>query len=126
MSTTSAPDTQRLDFDVEGMTCGSCAARVQKILSRQDGVVSADVNYATAKARVQASPAVDVSVLEAAVAKIGYEIMAPAADQEERASTHDEAHRRAWWRRVVIAWPLSLVVLALSMFAGEAAMMDPT
>ena len=126
MSTTSAPDTQRLDFDVEGMTCGSCAARVQKILSRQDGVASAEVNYATARATVEAEPTVDVAALEAAVAKIGYGISPPPPAGEERHGADDEAHRRAWLRRVVIAWPLSLVVLALSMFAGEAAMMDPT
>ena len=42
----------RLDFAVEGMTCASCATRVQRILSRQPGVESADVNYATSGARV--------------------------------------------------------------------------
>ena len=125
MTTTESPDTQRLDFDVEGMTCGSCAARVQKILSRQDGVVTADVNFATGKARVQTDTDVDVAALEAAVAKIGYGISQPAAGDEP--VVHDEdAARRSWWRRVVIAWPLSLVVLALSMFGGEATMMNPT
>ncbi len=124
MSTTSPPQAQRLDFDVEGMTCGSCAARVQKILSRQEGVVAADVNYATGRARLQVEPSVDVDALEAAVAKIGYGIHAPTA-ASGAAGDDDEEHRRAWWRRVVIAWPLSLVVLALSMFAGETAMMDP-
>ena len=124
MTTTSPPDTQRLDFDVEGMTCGSCAARVQKILSRQDGVVSAEVNYATGKARVEAAEAVDIPRLEAAVAKIGYGLAAPPLAGEAAPEDREDAARRTWWRRVVIAWPLSIVVLALSMFAGEAAMMD--
>ena len=126
MTTTSPPDAQRLDFDVEGMTCGSCAARVQKILSRQDGVVTADVNFATGKARVQAVPDVDVAGLEAAVAKIGYGLVPPPPAGEEPAATDEDAARRAWWRRVVIAWPLSLVVLGLSMFGGEAVMMNTT
>ena len=42
----------RLDFAVDGMTCASCATRLQTILSRQPGVESADVNYATSGARV--------------------------------------------------------------------------
>jgi cation-transporting ATPase V/Cu+-exporting ATPase len=124
MTTTPPEAPQRLDFDVEGMTCGSCAARVQKILSRQEGVLSADVNYATSKARVEAAPSVEVPQLEAAVAKIGYGLAAPPAAGEQPAADAEEASRRAWWRRVVIAWPLSLVVLVLSMFGGEAVMMD--
>ncbi|HXH56199.1 heavy metal-associated domain-containing protein [Iamia sp.] len=41
-----------LDLRVEGMTCGSCAARVEKVLGRQDGVREASVNFATGKAHV--------------------------------------------------------------------------
>ena len=36
-----------IDVDVEGMTCGSCAARVQRVLGKHRGVVDAEVNYAT-------------------------------------------------------------------------------
>jgi copper-transporting P-type ATPase V len=123
VSTTQSPAEQHLDFDVEGMTCGSCAARVQKILQRQDGVEVADVNYATGKARVVITDAVDVAGLESAVAKIGYGLSAPSAEHDQAEA--EDAARRAWWHRVMIAWPLSLVVLWLSMFAGEHAMMDP-
>ena len=122
MSTTQTPTEAHLDFDVDGMTCGSCAARVQKILERQDGVAGADVNYATGKARVVAAGPVDIARLEAAVAKIGYGLAAPSAEHNQ--ADAEDAAQQAWWRRVLIAWPLSLVVLALSMFAGEAAMMD--
>ena len=125
MSTTQTPPAERkIDFDVEGMTCGSCAARIQKILARQDGVVSADVNFATSRARVSAADDVDVAALEAAVAKIGYTISPPPPAGAEAVGHDEDAAQRAWWRRVLLAWPLSLVVLVLSMFAGEAAMMD--
>jgi len=50
----------QLDFAVEGMTCGSCAARIQRVLGRQPGVASAEVNFATSKARVAPDGAVDV------------------------------------------------------------------
>ena len=124
MTTTQTEETRPLDFEVEGMTCGSCAARVQKILSRQDGVVAADVNFATGRARVQAGSQVDVAVLERAVSKIGYGLHAPAV--EDHTAEDEQAAQRAWLRRNLIAWPLSLIVLWLSMFAGDDAMMDPT
>jgi len=41
-----------LDFTVRGMTCGSCANRVQRTLGKQPGVAVAEVNFATATARV--------------------------------------------------------------------------
>ncbi|MGH3982936.1 MAG: heavy-metal-associated domain-containing protein, partial [Pseudonocardiaceae bacterium] len=40
------------EFAVRGMTCGSCAARVQKVLGRAPGVTSAEVNFATGTATV--------------------------------------------------------------------------
>jgi len=45
-------DLPTLDFTVRGMTCGSCANRVQRTLGKQPGVASAEVNFATATARV--------------------------------------------------------------------------
>ena len=126
MSTTQQPREQTLDFDVEGMTCGSCAARVQRILARQEGVTTAEVNLATNRAHVVAQPEVDVQALAAAVHKIGYELHEPAPAQDDDRAVDEDRARRAWLRRVVIAWPLSLVVLWLSMFAGEEAMGDPT
>src|SRR5680860_1315328 len=115
-----------LDFDVAGMTCGSCAARVQRVLGRQPGVVDAQVNYATGRARVDAAGDVDVAALQAAVDKIGYGLepatavttpAAGAADAEERA-------RRAWLLRVVAVWPVALLFLG-TMLVGAEAMMDP-
>jgi hypothetical protein len=46
------PAAGRLDFEVEGRTCGSCAVRIQRVLGRQPGVASAEVSFATGKARV--------------------------------------------------------------------------
>ena len=42
---------QRIELDIAGMTCASCAARIEKKLNRHDGV-TATVNYATEKATV--------------------------------------------------------------------------
>lgn len=64
--TTAVPET--VDLEIEGMTCASCATRIERKLNKLDGVV-ATVNYATAKARVQsetASTAQLISAVEAA------------------------------------------------------------
>ncbi|MEO7804564.1 MAG: heavy metal-associated domain-containing protein, partial [Actinomycetota bacterium] len=63
-----------LRFDVEGMTCSSCAARVQKILSRVPGVAEASVNFPNAEATVTLAPtdrAAEQALIEA-VQHIGY------------------------------------------------------
>ena len=64
---------REVELNVSGMTCGSCAARVQKTLGRQAGVERADVNFATERASVVFDPTqVRVDDLVAAVGKIGY------------------------------------------------------
>ena len=66
-------DLTEIEFSVGGMTCGSCAARVEKALSHQPGVVSAGVNLASEKATVAFDPNfVNADDLVAAVVKIGY------------------------------------------------------
>ena len=66
-----ATATRAVDLAVEGMTCASCVARVEKKLSRLDGV-SASVNLATESARVTAPAEVSDDDLVAAVARAGY------------------------------------------------------
>ena len=60
------------DLAVEGMTCASCVARVEKALKAVPGVLSAEVNLATESAAVRASGAVELAALRAAVEKAGY------------------------------------------------------
>ncbi|WP_405897802.1 heavy metal translocating P-type ATPase [Streptomyces sp. NBC_00727] len=69
---TPAAEPSRAEFIIGGMTCASCAARVEKKLNRMDGV-TATVNYATEKARVSYDGAgVSVQDLVATVEKTGY------------------------------------------------------
>ncbi|MDQ4129756.1 MAG: heavy metal translocating P-type ATPase, partial [Actinomycetota bacterium] len=109
--------TTTIDFTVEGMTCGSCAARVQRVLGKQPGVADAEVNFASGKAHVTLEgEGTDLDVLQAAVERIGYglkrvEATGPTPLAEE---AEEEAERRLWLRRVLVAWPLALGVLLLS------------
>ncbi|MEG2029972.1 MAG: heavy metal translocating P-type ATPase [Janthinobacterium sp.] len=61
-------------FTVEGMTCASCAARVEKALAAVPGVTSASINLATDMARVASSQNVPLATLQAAVDKAGYAV----------------------------------------------------
>ena len=77
MDHATAPST--LDLPVEGMTCGSCSARVQRTLAAQPGVADVEVNLATNSAHVTVDDGqdVDVDALRSAVAKAGYTLIVP-------------------------------------------------
>ncbi|MFD4760078.1 heavy metal translocating P-type ATPase, partial [Streptomyces sp. NPDC058439] len=66
-----ATESSRAELTIGGMTCASCAARVEKKLNRMDGV-TASVNYATEKARVSFGPGTGLADLIATVEKTGY------------------------------------------------------
>ena len=66
-----AAESSQAELTIGGMTCASCAARVEKKLNRMDGV-SATVNYATEKARVSYGPGTGLADLIATVEKTGY------------------------------------------------------
>ncbi|MFF5757442.1 heavy metal translocating P-type ATPase [Streptomyces longwoodensis] len=75
-----------VELSIGGMTCASCAARIEKKLNRMDGV-TATVNYATEKAKVSFLEGVEVADLIATVEKTGYtaeEPPPPAATADER------------------------------------------
>ena len=87
---------------VEGMTCASCVARVEKALLKVTGVSGAAVNLATEKASVQALSTVPVAVLKAAIEKAGY------AAKELQDATPQLARRLPTWWPVAIGGALTL------------------
>ncbi|SDI80493.1 Cu+-exporting ATPase [Pseudomonas flavescens] len=95
--------TQTLDLAIAGMTCASCAGRVERALSKQPGVLSVSVNLATEQARVQVVAGGDVRPLLAAVTAAGYS--ARPVDAPHRAG--DAADRRLQAER----WRLGLALL---------------
>jgi P-type Cu+ transporter len=104
------PGTTRVDLPIEGMTCGACAARIERGLGRLDGVASAAVNLAAERATVVYDPALTgPREFAAKVAALGYAVgRAPAA-------ADPAAEPRA---RLVAAAALTLPVLALAMVPG--------
>ncbi|MFD5938236.1 heavy metal translocating P-type ATPase [Streptomyces griseus] len=94
MASTAAADfptaeASEAELMIGGMTCASCAARVEKKLNRMDGV-TATVNYATEKARVTFGEGLELGDLVATVEKTGYTAR-PVARPERRAPTPSEA-----------------------------------
>ncbi len=90
---------------ITGMTCSSCAARVEKALSRAPGVVSAAVKLATEHAHVTLTRGVPVAILIEAVQKVGYD--AAWVTEGSPADTASVRHGAEWWP-VAIAAALSL------------------
>jgi cation-transporting ATPase V len=115
---TATPQAQeQLEFSVTGMTCGSCAARVERVLARQEGVERAAVNLATERAVVSFDPQrLGPDDLVAAVGKAGYGLAPLAPDASTDAPVDTEAELQALWlRRVLVAFPLGVAVMVLSM-----------
>ena len=69
---------EHLELPIAGMTCASCATRIERGLNKLDGV-SASVNYATERASVDFDAAVDPAELLEAVEAVGYSAQLPAA-----------------------------------------------
>jgi P-type Cu+ transporter len=103
---------EHVDMPITGMTCASCANRIERRLNKLDGV-SATVNYATEKASVEfdgASVAPD-QLLEA-VEAAGYRAELPSAEPEAPAEERPDEPLR---RRLILSGVLSLPVLLISM-----------
>ncbi|GAA3671943.1 Cu+-exporting ATPase [Yimella lutea] len=106
-------DLRDVELDITGMTCSSCAARIEKKLNRVDGV-SASVNYATEKALVRAPRPITVDDLIGVVKKTGYGASERTHDTQDHMN-HEVAPAEVLKRRLMIVWPLVLPVILLSM-----------
>jgi Cu+-exporting ATPase len=109
--TLTEPEEVRLDL--EGMTCASCVARIERKLNKLEGV-EATVNFATEQASVRHDPAVTVDDLIAAVEAAGYHAHPALPADAAGDQRHDEPVVRLWRRLVVAAVltvPLALVAM---------------
>ena len=106
-----------VDLVIEGMTCASCVARVEKALSAVPGVSFGAVNLATERANVKGTA--DLSALVRAVEAAGYEAhtAGPATDVAEETATRKAVEETALQRDVLIAAALTLPVFMLEMGA---------
>lgn len=105
----------RIELEIGGMTCASCAARIEKRLNRLDGV-AASVNYATEKAVVTAPAELDPQTLIDEVVKTGYTAALPAPPEEPETAEKDaDPELTALRQRLIGSIVLSVPVILLSM-----------
>ncbi|MFJ3088061.1 heavy metal translocating P-type ATPase [Streptomyces sp. NPDC086838] len=115
--TAATADTAEVELAIGGMTCASCAARIEKKLNRMDGV-TATVNYATEKARVSYDDAgVSVQDLIATVERTGYTAREPAPPARTPEETAAPPVREAdtLRQRLITAVLLAVPVILMSM-----------
>ncbi|WP_344395332.1 heavy metal translocating P-type ATPase [Actinomadura alba] len=118
----SGATTAQIELAIGGMTCASCAARIERRLNKMEGV-TATVNYATEKAKVHFQENVDPAELIASVEKAGYTAELPpppntagteaAGDRGEDESEDHEA--RSLRHRLITSVVLALPVIAMAM-----------
>src|SRR5688500_14272309 len=97
---------QSIELEVQGMTCASCAARIEKKLNRLDGV-QATVNYATEKATVHFGSGTSPQALIATIEQTGYAATLPAENTRD-----PDQERRDLLRRLIVSAALSLPVIS--------------
>ncbi|MGY2065716.1 heavy metal translocating P-type ATPase [Blastococcus sp. SYSU DS0619] len=118
MTTAPGSATSDVELLIGGMTCASCANRVEKKLNKLDGV-TATVNYATEKAKVSYADGVSTDDLIATVEQTGYSARLPEPPRPELAAEADadpaDAPVRALRTRLVVSTLLSVPVIALAM-----------
>jgi P-type Cu+ transporter len=121
-----ANDVERIDLSLTGMTCNACARRIERRLTNAEGVRSANVNFATARARVEYDPrATGAARLIGTVEEIGY----GASDAEEEGAAEKEqeatrAEQTQLRRRFIVAAVLSAPVLLVAMSHGRIALFN--
>lgn len=101
---------------ITGMTCAACAARVERVLKKQEGVEIAAVNYATEKASVSFDEnTVRLFELRAAIQKAGYDAQADVRENVDERRTQKEAAMRRMWRNFAIAALFAFPLLYICM-----------
>jgi P-type Cu+ transporter len=98
-----------IELDVQGMTCASCAARIEKKLNRIEGV-NATVNYATEKVTVHAGSGTTAQNLIETIEKTGYHATLPAESPRD-----PDLELRQLRRRLIITAALSVPVIVIAM-----------
>lgn len=104
-------------FPVIGMSCASCAARVNKVLDGLRGVYEANVNYASATARVVYDPTLCTPAnLKAAVQGAGYDLLVDVSSDNGAADEKRQKEYAQLRNETIMAGVLAIPIIILSMF----------
>jgi len=114
---------QQQQYAVTGMSCASCAGRVEKALATVPGVLSADVNLATEQVSLQLLTDIDFHTLQQALASSHYRLVEPKPEttNEAGAASAKPFYRQDWWPvlgSALLTLPLVLPMLGM-LFAAD-------
>ena len=114
----------RVALDITGMTCAACAARIEKVVSRVDGVTRADVNLPLERASIEIDGEIDAAKLIAAVERAGYGATLRPDDRaaQRKADEARDAARRAEERQTLLRFAVS-ALLSIPLVIGMLPMM---
>ena len=110
------PKAQPIELTIDGMTCASCVAHVEKALKKVEGVQQANVNLATEQAWVQADGGVSSAALIQAVKKAGYDAKLLEQDKSQQ-QDKKETEQQQLKRDLIISLILAVPVFILEMGA---------
>jgi len=110
-----------ITLDIKGMTCASCVRRVERALSKVEGVETASVNLASETARVTLAGPVPAQQLVAAVEKAGYHAAPTEAGKDRQAEKADEARRTLVILLLGAALAIPTIVIAMAMDIADLA-----
>jgi len=112
--TTATDPTNSVELQITGMTCASCANRIERKLNKLEGV-TATVNYATEKAKVSFPDALPPDSLIDTVRQAGYDAALPRSRDEEQEPAAADDPARALLQRLLISGVLTVPVIAMAM-----------
>ena len=121
---------ETIALPVEGMTCASCVARVEKALGKVDGIETASVNLATEQVSISFDPSrAHMEAFSKAVEDAGYKLVIPPKNAPEAtaASAGEDRHEQSYLRlkkEFLIAAALAVPVMAVSMAAMSRGFME--
>jgi len=108
---------QTLSLPVLGMTCAGCASSVQNILQGQQGIASAEVNYATQNVKVVYSPdAIQPQQFKSTLQAVGYDIILDTENGKQQQADEQVKNYKALKQRTILAAVLTLPVVVIGMF----------
>lgn len=107
------PRDRAVTLNITGMTCASCVRRVERALSKVEGVEAASVNFASETARVELAAEIPVTELISAVQKAGYE--AREATEDESRDEQREAHAARTLKKLLFGAALGVPTVVITM-----------
>lgn len=107
--------TRELQLDIEGMTCASCSAAIERTVRKQNGVESISVNLATNKASLVYDPSlIKLSQIKLAVEKAGYKASEAKIEDDADQKRHEAAFKRMTINLIIaVVFALPLLYLAM-------------